>query len=186
MSQHKIAVFNGSMCNDSSNTKLATALAALAPEDFEFKHIDTEDLPLYNPDESENPFMAVQRIKTDIASAHGILFVARECNRSIPNALKNAIDHVLHSCKRTEWIGKPAGVIGTSITALGTTTAQQHSRNILAYFNMQTLSQPEAFIHAKEGLFDLNGNIGIDSKVLLQSWVNRYVIWVKKHVDTNL
>jgi hypothetical protein len=41
----------------------------------------------------------------------------------------------------------------------------------------------EAFIHAKDGLFDEFGNIGMDSKQFLQKWMDRYIAWVKKHVD---
>ena len=45
------------------------------------------------------------------------------------------------------------------------------------------MSQPEAFIQAKEGLFDASGNIGADSRQFLQDWTDRYVAWVKKHTD---
>jgi chromate reductase len=58
--------------------------------------------------------------------------------------------------------------------------AQQHLRNILAYLDVPTLGQPEAFIHAKDGLFDEAGNFGEDSKKFLQTWMDLYVSWVKK------
>jgi chromate reductase len=51
------------------------------------------------------------------------------------------------------------------------------------YLDVPLLGQPEAFIHAKEGLFDETGNVGADSKQFLQNWMDRYVAWVKKHVD---
>ena len=59
--------------------------------------------------------------------------------------------------------------------------AQQHLRNVLAYLDVPTLGQPEAFIQAKEGLFDHEGNIGAESKKFLQDWMDRYVAWVKMH-----
>ena len=59
--------------------------------------------------------------------------------------------------------------------------AQQHLRNILAFLDMPTLAQPEAFIQSKEGLFDAAGNIGSDSRQFLQNWVDRYAAWVVKH-----
>jgi chromate reductase, NAD(P)H dehydrogenase (quinone) len=59
--------------------------------------------------------------------------------------------------------------------------AQQHLRNVLAFLDVPALSQPEAFIHAKDGLFDEAGNIGADSKQFLQNWMDRYIAWVKKH-----
>ena len=80
------------------------------------------------------------------------------------------------------WAGRPAGIIGVSQGKIGTALAQQHLRNILAYLDVPTLGQPEAFIQAKDGLFDEAGNIGADSQKFLQGWVDKYVAWVKKHV----
>ncbi|HRC72400.1 MAG TPA: NAD(P)H-dependent oxidoreductase, partial [Candidatus Competibacter sp.] len=111
----------------------------------------------------------------------GVLFVTPEYNRSIPGVLKNAIDHASRPYGQSAWNGKPAGVIGVSVGAIGTALAQQHLRNILAYLNMPTLGQPEAFIQAKDGLFDGAGNIGESSRKFLQDWMNQYVAWVKKH-----
>ena len=68
-----------------------------------------------------------------------------------------------------------------SVGAVGTAVAQQHLRNILAYLDVPTLGQPEAFVQAKEGLFESDGSIGAASRQFLQSWVDRYVGWVKKH-----
>ena len=70
-----------------------------------------------------------------------------------------------------------------SVGAIGTALAQQHLRNVLAYLDVPTLGQPEAFIQAKEGLFDADGNIGSDSRKFLTEWMNRYVAWVKQHVS---
>jgi chromate reductase len=72
-------------------------------------------------------------------------------------------------------------VLGISPSATGTALAQQHLRNILATLDMPTLGQPEAFIQARDGLFDDNGNIGASSRQFLQSWMDQYVTWVKKH-----
>ena len=68
-----------------------------------------------------------------------------------------------------------------SIGAIGTAIAQQHLRNVLAYLDMPTLGQPEAFIQAKEGLFDAADEIGPNSRQFLQDWMDRYVAWVKMH-----
>jgi len=111
----------------------------------------------------------------------GLLFVTPEYNRSMPGVLKNAIDHASRPYGQSVWKGKPAGVIGVSVGAIGTALAQQHLRNVLAYLDVPTLGQPEAFIQAKEGLFDEAGNIGAASRQFLQDWMNQYVAWVKRH-----
>ena len=181
MAQHTIAVVVGSIRKDSFNKKLASALEKLFPAEFGFTWVRIDDLPLYNQDDDGNPSPQVTRIKDQITAATGVLFVTPEYNRSISGVLKNAIDHASRPYGKSAWNGKPAGVIGVSGGPIGTAMAQQHLRNILAYLNMPTLAQPEAFIHQKEGLYDADGNIGEASLKFLQGWVNAYVAWVKKH-----
>ena len=181
MSHHKIAVIVGSLRKDSFNRKLADALARLAPEGIEFTQLEIGDLPLYNQDDDASPHPNVVRFKREIEQADGVLFVTPEYNRSVPGVLKNAIDHASRPYGQSAWAGKPAGVIGVSIGAIGTALAQQHLRNILAYLDMPTMGQPEAFIHAKDGLFDADGNIGPDSKAFLQDWLDGFLAWVKTH-----
>jgi len=181
MSQYQIAVVVGSLRRDSFNRKLANAIAKLAPPEFSFKQVQIADLPLYNQDDDANQAASVKRLKAEIAAAQGLLFVTAEYNRSIPGVLKNAMDHASRPYGQNAWAGKPAGVLGASVGAIGTSMAQQHLRNVLAYLDVPTLGQPEAFIHAKDGFFDETGNIGADSKKFLQSWMDHYVAWVKKH-----
>lgn len=182
MSKYQIAVVVGSLRKDSFNRKLATALARLAPSDFTFNQVQIGDLPLYNQDDDGQPADAVKRLKAEVQAAQGLIFVTPEYNRSIPGVLKNAIDHGSRPYGQNAWAGKPAGVIGVSIGTIGTALAQQHLRNILAYLDVPTLGQPEAFLQAKDGFFDDNGNIGPASKQFVQKWVDSYVAWVKKHV----
>lgn len=180
MSQYNIAVVVGSLRKDSFNAKLAHALTKLAPADFKFKFVDIGSLPLYNQDEDGNQADSVKRLKSEIKDSQGVIFVTPEYNRSIPGVLKNAIDHASRPYGQSAWQGKPAGVIGVSVGAIGTALAQQHLRNVLAYLDMPTMGGPEAFIQAKDDLFDAQGNIGPASKEFLQKWMDTYVAWVKK------
>jgi chromate reductase, NAD(P)H dehydrogenase (quinone) len=181
MRSYQIAVVVGSLRRESFNRKLATAMAKLAPADFAFRQLEIGDLPLYNQDNDGQPPEAVLRLKREITASQGLLFVTAEYNRSIPGVLKNAIDHASRPYGQSAWAGKPAGVLGASVGAIGTSMAQQHLRNILAYLDVPTLGQPEAFIHAKDGLFNPGGDIGADSRKFLQSWMDRYVAWIKQH-----
>ncbi|WP_283743474.1 NAD(P)H-dependent oxidoreductase [Sideroxydans sp. CL21] len=181
MIDYKIAVVVGSLRQDSFNRKLADAVVSLAPSYFLFKQLQIGNLPLYNQDDDDNQAESVKQMKSEIKSAHGILFVTPEYNRSIPGVLKNAIDHASRPFGQSAWLGKPAGILGVSPDTTGTAMAQQHLRNVLATLDMPTLGQPEVFIQAKTGLFDEEGNIGADSRIFLQSWMDRYVAWVKKH-----
>jgi chromate reductase len=184
MSQYRILVVAGSLRRESFNRQLANAVIKLGPPEFSFTQARIDDLPLYNQDDDANPAESVRRLKAEVTAAQGLLFVTPEYNRSIPGVLKNAIDHASRPYGQNAWAGKPAGVLGASIGAAGTAMAQQHLRNVLAYLDVPTLGQPEAFIRVKEGLFDEDGNIGKeDSKAFLQQWMNHYAAWVKKYAS---
>ena len=184
MAQARIGVVVGSIRADSINRKLALALAPLAPQGWSLEHIRIDDLPLYNQDHEKTPGEAVKRLKTEIARADGIIVVTPEYNRSIPGVLKNAIDHASRPYGQSAWAGKPVGVIGTSTGAAATALAQQHLRNVLAYLDMPTMNQPEAFVQFKEGLLDDKGHIAVDStKQFLQKWMDSYVAWVRRHTE---
>ena len=184
MAHYRIAVIVGSLRRESLNRRLADGLVRLAPAEFTFQRIRIDDLPLYNQDDDGNPAEPVKRLKQEIIAAHGLLFATPEYNRSMPGVLKNAIDHASRPYGENAWHDKPAGIVGVSVGAGGTAMAQQHLRNTLAYLDVPTLNQPEVFIHAKDGLFDTAGNIGEGSRAFLQGWMDRFVVWVKRHVPT--
>ncbi|MBP6854012.1 MAG: NAD(P)H-dependent oxidoreductase [Rhodoferax sp.] len=181
MNAYQIAVVVGSLRRESHNRKLANALALLAPPGFSFRQVRIDDLPAYNQDDDANQAECVVRLKKDITSSQGLLFVTPEYNRSIPGVLKNAIDHASRPYGKNAWAGKPAGVLGVSVGAIGTALAQQHLRNVLAYLDVPTLGQPEAFVQAKDDLFDSEGGIGASSRKFLQTWMDTYVAWVTQH-----
>lgn len=180
MAEYPIAVIIGSLRRESFNRKLANAIVKLAPPELSFKQLRIDDLPLYNQDDDANQAEPVRRLKSEISAARGLLFVTAEYNRSIPGVLKNAIDHASRPYGQSAWKDKPAGVLGVSVGAIGTAVAQQHLRNVLAYLDVPTLGQPEAFIQAKDGLFDEAGDIGEDSRKFLQDWMDHYVAWVQR------
>jgi chromate reductase len=180
MSVYKIAVIVGSLRRDSWNLKLANAVVKLAPPELTFKQLQIDNLPLYNQDDDARQAAPVQRLKSEIRDAHGILFVTPEYNRSIPGVLKNALDNASRPYGQNAWAGKPAGILGVSIGVIGTALAQQHLRNVLAFLDMPTLAQTDVFLQAKDGLFDPDGGIGADSKTFLSGWMEKYAAWVKK------
>lgn len=181
MSTYKIAVFVGSLRAASLNLRLARALEKLFPADFQLEYVSLGDVPLYNQDHENDMPPAAATLKTQIAQAQGILFVTPEHNRSIPAALKNAIDWGSRPWGQNAWIGKTAGIVGTSPSAAGTAMAQQHLRNILAAEGVNVLTTPEVFLQTTEGLIDDQYAITKDStRQFLQGWVQRYVDWVRK------
>ena len=96
-------------------------------------------------------------MKAQIQAADGIVLVTPEYNRSIPAALKNALDWASRPYGQNAWAGKPVGIAGASIGAIGTAAVQQHLRSVLGYLDMPTLGQPEVYIHFTDGLIDIEG-----------------------------
>jgi chromate reductase len=177
---HQIAVVIGSLRRDSYNRQLANAIKRLAPDGLSFQDLRIDDLPLYNQDNDANQAEPVQRLKREVAAADGLIFVTPEYNRSVPGVLKNAIDQASRPYGQSAWKGKPAGIIGASVGAPGTSMAQQHLRNILAYLDVPTLGQPEAFIQVNDDFFEAAGDIAnADTKRFLQSWMDAYTDWLK-------
>ena len=180
MAEYKIAVLVGSLRRESINRKLATALTRLGPVGFSFEQLQVGDLPLYNQDDDANQADSVKRLKGQIKAADGLIFVTAEYNRSIPGVLKNAIDNASRPYGQSAFAGKPAGVLGASIGAIGSALAQQHLRNVLAYLDVPTMGQPEVFIQVADGFFDTAGEVvRADTKAFLQGWMDRYVAWIK-------
>jgi chromate reductase len=182
VSTSKVAVVVGSIRKDSINRMLAKALIKLCPANLESELIRIDDLPVYNQDLDPTPPESVVRLKAQIAAAQGLLFVTPEHNRSLPTALKNALDWASRPYGKNAWAGKPAAVCGASVGAIGTAVVQQQLRNVLAYLDVPTLGQPEVFIHLTPGLIDPEGNISNDgTRKFLQTFVDRYVAFLARH-----
>jgi chromate reductase len=121
------------------------------------------------------------RVKAQIAAANALLFVTPEHNRSLPTALKNVLDWVSRPYGQNLWAGKPAGVVGASVGAVGTAVAQAHLRAVLGYLDVPTLGQPEVYVQFTKDLIDDDGNVSNDgTRKFLQSFVDRYAAWIAK------
>jgi chromate reductase, NAD(P)H dehydrogenase (quinone) len=180
MARYKIAVIVGSNRRESLNRKLAEALARLGENKLPFSFVQIDDLPLYSQDlEAELP-KSVVRLKAEIASADGVLFVTPEYNRSIPAVLKNAIDWGARPYGQNSWAGKPAAITGTSPGAIGTALAQQHLRQILGDIGVLVVGG-EAYISFKPGLIGPDGTIADDgTRGFLKAFIDQFAVLVAR------
>jgi len=133
MSNYTVGYFVGSLSTSSINRLLAKALVRLAPRELELREIPIKDLPLYNRDHDDAYPPVATAFKDAIAAVDAVLFVTPEYNRSIPGALKNAIDWASRPYGKNSFARKPSAVIGTSPGKIGTAVAQQHLRSILSF-----------------------------------------------------
>jgi len=173
---HKIAVIVGSIRQESINKKLARALAKLAEGKLVFDTVQIDDLPLFNQDNETNPPPAVERVKATIRGADGVLFVTPEHNRSIPAALKNAIDWASRPPKDSAFSGKVGAIIGTSRGRLSTALAQSHLRIIAGCQLDALLTSPETYINFTDTLIDVDANITDETaRKLLVRFIDGFV-----------
>ena len=155
----KVGYFVGSLAKASINRKLAHALVRLAPEQLVLEEIAIGDLPLYSYDYDASFPAVAQALKQTIASVDALLFVTPEYNRSIPGALKNAIDWGSRPAGKNSFTGKPSAVIGTSPGALASAFAQLHMRTILGFCKSPHMNSPEAYIRFTPGLITDDGEV---------------------------
>ena len=172
MTTYKVGYFVGSLAKGSINRLLAKALIRLAPPGLEFHEIEYKDLPLYSYDYDADYPAVAREYKAAIAKADAVLFVTPEYNRSIPGALKNAIDWASRPWGKNSFTRKPSAVIGTSPGAIGTAIAQQQLRSVLSFCNSPQMNSPEAYIQFKPGLINDQGEVTDDSTV---EFLSRYM-----------
>jgi chromate reductase len=177
----KIAVIVGSLRAGSLNRKIANAVAERAPAGYEFSVVEIGDLPFYNEDlETNAPPAQWTRFREAVKSADAVLFVTPEYNRSVPAALKNAIDVGSRPYGAGALVGKPAAVVSASKGAIGGFGANHHLRQSLVFLGMPTLAH-EAYIGAAHTLFDENGQLAnADTAAFLTKFAADFAKWVEQ------
>lgn len=156
---YTVGYFVGSLSSTSINRVLSAALIRLAPEDLEFVELPIGNLPLYSPDFDADYPPEAQALKRSLAAVDAVLFVSPEYNRSIPGALKNAIDWASRPWGQNSFDHMPAAVIGASIGAIGTAVGQQSLRAVLSFCNARQMTSPEAYIHYTPEVFADDGAV---------------------------
>src|SRR6478609_8276859 len=172
---YNVAVLVGSLRKDSINRKVANALIELAPSSLKLGFVEIGGLPLYNQDDDASPPAPWVQFRNQVKAADAVLFVTPEYNRSIPSALKNAIDVGSRPYGQSAWNGKPGAVVSASPGAIGGFGANHHLRQSLVFLNVPAMQQPEAYIGGADKLFDTNGKLtNDDTRKFLQQFMHAF------------
>jgi chromate reductase len=176
-----VVVLVGSLRKESLNRKMANALIALNIAPLKFEFAEFGHLPSYNQDlEGENVPTSWVSFRRQIKAADACLFVTPEYNRSMPGALKNAMDVASRPYGESGWEGKPGAVISVSPGALGAFGANHHLRQCLVFLNVPTMQQPEAYIGGAADLFDAEGKLISEStKEFLGKFTRAFAAWIE-------
>ncbi|HYG95186.1 MAG TPA: NADPH-dependent FMN reductase [Nocardioides sp.] len=180
MTTYRIGYFVGSLSSTSINRTLSRALIRLAPDDMEFTEIPIGDLPLYSPDHDQSYPPEAIALKDAIAASDAVLFVTPEYNRSIPGALKNAIDWASRPWGQNSFHHVPAAVIGASPGQIGTALAQQSLRGVLSFCNARQMTAPEAYIKLGPGDITDDGEVSDES---LRAFLAEFVQEFRTHTQ---
>jgi chromate reductase, NAD(P)H dehydrogenase (quinone) len=186
MATHKIGYFVGSLASGSINRTLSKALIKLAPGDLEFTEIPIRDLPLYSYDYDADFPPAGRALKEAIEGSDGILFVSPEYNRSIPGALKNAIDWGSRPWGTNSFARKPTGIIGASPGSIGTAVMQSSMRAVLSFLDAPQLNAPEAYVKFNPDVFGSDGEVKDEStEAFLRHYMEEYCAFVQRVLAAN-
>jgi chromate reductase, NAD(P)H dehydrogenase (quinone) len=178
----KVGVIVGSLRQDAYSRWLARAMLEIAPSSMILTEIAIGALPHYNQDlETTSPPEAWTQFRKQVIESDAILFLTPEYNRSMPGAVKNALDVGSRPWGQSAWSGKPAAVISISPGALGAMAANHHLRQVLYAVNLAAMAYPEAYLHSAGALFDLEGKLtNPDTKSLLQQFCQAFDAWIEK------
>jgi len=186
MATHKIGYFVGSLASGSINRTLSKALTKLAPGDLEFTEIPIKDLPLYSYDYDADFPPEGRALKEAIEGSDGILFVSPEYNRSIPGALKNAIDWGSRPWGTNSFARKPTGIIGASPGSIGTAVMQSSMRAVLSFLDAPQLNAPEAYVKFNPDVFGSDGEVKDEStEAFLRHYMEEYCAFVQRVLAAN-
>jgi chromate reductase, NAD(P)H dehydrogenase (quinone) len=177
----KVCVLVGSLRKASFNRRLAKALISLAPSSMKLDIVEIGQLPLYNEDlETDPPPAQWTAFRQLIKAADAVLFVTPEYNRSVPAALKNALDVGSRPYGRSVWDRKPGAIVSGSPGAIGAFGANHHLRQSLVFLNVPAMQQPEVYVSHVDKLFDEVGNlVNEGTSKFLQQFMQTFAIWVE-------
>ena len=179
----RVALIVGSLREGAYSRAIGLELKALAAPALELEFVEIGDLPLYNPDlETDAPPPAWTRFREEVATTQAVLFVTPEYNRSIPGALKNALDVGSRPYGHSIWAKKPAAIVSVSPGALGAFGANHHLRQPLVFLGMPTMQQPEAYIGNVADLLDDDGKLKKDdTRKFLRDFMDAFADWIEKN-----
>lgn len=178
-----VAVIVGSLRKDSINRKVANALAELAPAGLKLGIVEIRQLQIYNQDGDNDPPAEWTAFRERIRAADAVLFVTPEHNRSVPAALKNALDVGSRPYGKSAWSGKPGAVVSASPGGIGGFGANHHLRQSLVFLNVPAMAQPEAYIGGADKLFDASGKLVNDgTRKFLEGFMQAYAAWISANI----
>jgi chromate reductase len=182
MSQPRtVAVLIGSLRKESFTRKTVRALTEVAPATLKLEIVEIGNLPFYNEDLEADPPAPWVEFRNRIRPLDAVLFASPEYNRSVPAALKNAIDVGSRPYGSSVYAGKPAAVMTVSPGAIGGFGANHHLRQSLVFLDMPVLQQPESYLGGAAKWFDAGGRLTDENtRKFLAKFAAAFAAWIDR------
>lgn len=182
----KIAVLVGSLRKDSFSRKIAHAIAAVAPEGYEFEEVGVH-APFYDPDlETDTPPAEWTAMREKVGAADAVLILTPEYNRSTSGVMKNAIDILSRPLGKSVLTRKPAAVVSSSPGAIGGFGAHHHVRQMLTPLGATLLTGQEMYLSGVGDWFEGEKLIKNDKREYLAKFAQEFADWIEIHADRDV
>ena len=134
---------------------LSTLLHTVAPRGTTVVELTASDLPLHAPYTDAPLPSAGIALKRAIDEVDGVLVLTPTHERSIPGALKHAIDWATAS--PSSLVGRPVAIAGAAAPRAGYFAALTHLRTVLKDAGAMVMGQPEHVLSVDAASFDEHG-----------------------------
>ncbi|AZZ60112.1 NAD(P)H-dependent oxidoreductase [Oenococcus sp. UCMA 16435] len=182
----KVGLIVGSLRKGSYTKAVAKQASELLPDKYQVIDINIGDLDLYNQDlDDENRVpRSWKEFRQQMSQVNAVIFATPEYNRSVPGALKNAIDVGSRPYGKSVWEKKPAIILSVSTGAISGFGANHHLRQSLVFLDMPVVSQPEVYIGNVKNILDYNLKITNPGTIkFLQTAMNTFVDLIDRFDD---
>src|SRR3981189_1362738 len=175
-----VCVLVGSLRKAAVNGMLGKAVMSLAPPSMKLETVEIGQLPFFNQDlEIAATPAQWTAFRQRVKAADAVLFVTLEYNRSVPPALKNALDVGSRPYGSSVWDRKPGAIVSCSPSAIGAFGANHHLRQSLVFLTVPIMQQPEAYVGHADKLFDEHGKLASDgTHKFLQDFMQAFPNWL--------
>lgn len=180
--KRSILGISGSLRRGSFNSALLRAAVECVGSDAEVVIAEIGDLPHYNGDlDGDDKPAAVARLIEQVQAANALLIVTPEYNYSVPGVLKNAIDWLSRPAYRSPLAQKRTGIIGASMSPVGSARAQSHLRQILGGTITPVFPYPDFLAGAAHTKFDAEGTLTDEAtREHLAKYVSAFLKWMQQ------
>lgn len=185
MGKKVIGLLVGSLRKGSYCKSIGAYVSEQLEKQYEIKRLEIGSLPFYNEDNdtASDTLPQWDAFRNEVRQTSALLVITPEYNRSMPGALKNALDVGSRPYGKSVWGGKPCAVISATPGSLGAYGANHHLRQVLGCQDVFLMQQPDVYLGHVGEQIDANGKVTSDKlKGMLDAFCQAYGQWIERFI----